>query len=124
MSMHDEVGIPPGRSRFTVRLHLEKGGHFATDFEAGGKGFQSRAPIEFADLPADGSFTERIVELNLPGSLNVVSLRGGLPPELFKDRITVEPVADASPVELASVRVTKLALAPGERAEVTVLLAN
>lgn len=65
ISMHDEVKIAPGRSRFTVRLRLEKGGHFATDFEAGGRGFQSRVPIEFADLPADGSFTDQIVELNL-----------------------------------------------------------
>lgn len=124
ISMHDEVRIAPGRSRFTVRLRLEKGGHFATDFEAGGRGFQSRAPIEFADLPADGSFTERVVELNLPGPLNVVSLRGGLPRELIVDRITVEPVADASPVEVASVRVAKLVLAPGETAEAGMLLAN
>ena len=35
ISMHDEVRIAPGRSRFTVRLHLEKGGRFATDLEAG-----------------------------------------------------------------------------------------
>ena len=124
ISMHDEVRIAPGRSRFTVRLRLEKGGRFATDFEAGGRGFQSRAPIEFADLPADGSFAEQVVELNLPGPLNVVSLRGGLPRELIVDRITVHPVADASPVEVASLRVTKLVLAPGETAEVTVLLAN
>jgi hypothetical protein len=113
ISMHDEVRIAPGRSRFTVRLRLEKGGHFATDFEAGGKGFQSRAPIEFTDLPADGGYAERVVELSLPGPLNVVSLRGGLPKQLIVDRITVEPVADASPVEVASVRVTKLVLAPG-----------
>jgi hypothetical protein len=124
ISMHDEVGIAPGRSRFNVRLRLQKGGHFATDFEAGGKGFQSRAPIEFADLPADGSFTERMVELNLPGPLNVVSLRGGLPKELVVDRITVEPAADASPVEVASLRVTKLVLAPGEAGEAGMLLAN
>jgi hypothetical protein len=124
ISMHDEVGIAPGRSRFTVRLRLERGGHFATDFEAGGRGFQSRAPIEFAELPADGSFTERVVELNLPGPLNVVSLRGGLPKELIVDRITVEPVADASPVEVASLRVSKLVLAPGEAAEAGILLAN
>jgi hypothetical protein len=52
ISMHDEIPTPPGRNRFTIRLRLEKGGRFATDFEAGGKGFQSRAPIEFADLPA------------------------------------------------------------------------
>jgi len=124
ISMHDEVRIAPGRSRFTVRLRLEKGVRFATDLEAGGKGFLSRAPIEFADLPADGSLTERVVELNLPGPLNVVSLRGGLPRELIVDRITVEPVANAATVEVASVRVTKLVLAPGETAEVTVLLAN
>ena len=121
ISMHDAIRIAPGRSRFTIRLRLEKGGHFATDFEAGGRGFQSRAPIEFADLPADGSFTERIVELNLPGPLNVVSLRGGLPKDLIVDRITVEPVADASPVEVASVRVTKLVQAPGETAEAGIL---
>jgi len=102
ISMHDEIRIASGRSRFTIRLRLEKGGHFATEFEAGGRGFQSRAPIECADPPADGSFTERIVELNLPGPLNVVSWRGGLPKDLIVDRITVEPVADASPVEVAS----------------------
>lgn len=124
ISMHDEVKIAPGRSRFTVRLRLEKGGHFATDFEAGGRGFQSRVPIEFADLPADGSFTDQIVELNLPGPLNVVSLRGGLPRELVVDRVTLEPVADASPVEVASLRVTKLVHAPGETAEAGILLAN
>lgn len=124
VSMHDEFGIAPGRSRFTVRLRLERGGHFATDFEAGGKGFLSRAPIEFADLPADGAYTERVIELNLPGPLNVVSLRGGLPRELIVDRISVEPVAGASPVEVASVRVAKLVLAPGETAEAGMLLAN
>ena len=124
ISMHDEVRIAPGRSRFTVRLRMEKGGHFATDFEAGGKGFQSRAPIEFTDLPADGSFTERRVELNLPGPLNVVSLRGGLPSEIIVDRIIVEPVANASLVEVASVRVDKLVLAPGESAEAVIHLAN
>ena len=124
VSMHDEIPIAPGRNRFTVRLRLPQGGRFATDFEAGGKGFQSRAPIEFADLPADGSFAERVVELNLPGPLNVVSLRGGLPRELIVDRIEVEPVAGAATVEVASVRMRKLVHAPGEAGEATVLLAN
>lgn len=124
VSMHDEVRISPGRNRFTVRLRLEKGGRFATDLEVGGKGFQSRAPIEFADLPADGSFTERVVELNLPGPLNVVSLRGGLPRELIVDRIEAEPVSDAATAEVASVHLDKLVYAPGEMGEATVLLAN
>ncbi len=114
ISMHDEIPMPPGRNRFTIRLRLEKGGRFATDLEAGGKGFQSRAPIEFADLPADGSFAEHVVELNLPGPLNVVSLRGGLPRELIVDRIEVEPVAGAATVEVASVRMRKLVYTPGE----------
>ena len=61
------------------------------------------------------------MELNLPGPLNVVWLRGGLPRELIVDRITVEPAVDASPVEVASVRVTKLVLAPGETAEAGIL---
>lgn len=124
ISMHDEVRIAQGWSRFTVRLRLHKGDRFATEFEASGKSFLSRAPIEFADLPADGSFTERVVELNLPGPLNVISLRGGLPRELVVDRITVEPVPNAAAEEVASVRVNKLVLAPGEAAEATVLLAD
>jgi hypothetical protein len=87
ISMHDEIRTAPGRNRFTVRLRLEKGGFLATHLEAGGKGFQSRVPLEFTDLPADGSYTERTVELNLPGDLNVVSLRDGLPSTLIVDRI-------------------------------------
>jgi len=102
----------------------EVGGRFVTDLEAGGKGFLSRAPLEFSDLPADGSYAERTVELHLPGDLNVVSLRGGLPGELIVDRIEVEPVAGAATVEVASARTAKLVYAPGETAEVTVLLAN
>jgi hypothetical protein len=124
ISMHDEISVAPGRNRFTIRLRLEKGGRFATDFEAGGKGFQSRAPIEFADLPADGGFAERVVELNLPGPLNVVSLRGGLPRELIVDRIEVEPVAGAATVEVASTQMRKLVHSPRETGEATVLLAN
>ncbi len=124
ISMHDEIPTAPGRNRFTVRLRLEKGGRFRTNLEAGGKGFQSRAPIEFADLPADGSFAERIVELHLPGPLNVVSLRDGLPRELVVDRIEVEPVIGAGTVEVASVHVGKLVRAPRETGEVTILLAN
>ena len=64
------------------------------------------------------------MELNLPGPLNVVSLRGGLPRELIVDRIEVEPVAGAATVEVASVRMRKLVHAPGETGEATVLLAN
>ncbi|MCU0875459.1 MAG: hypothetical protein MUE50_24270, partial [Pirellulaceae bacterium] len=124
VSMHDEVPISPGRNRFTIRLRLPQGGRFATDLEVGGKGFLSRAPIEFANLPADDSFAERVVELYLPGPLNVVSLRGGLPQELIVDRIEVEPVAGAATVEVASALMSKLVYAPGEAGEATVLLAN
>lgn len=69
----------------------KKGGHFATEFEAGGRASEPRADVSVPILLADGSFTERIVELNLPGPLNVVSWRGGLPKDLIVDRITVEP---------------------------------
>ena len=41
----------------------------------------SQSPVS---LPADGSFAERVVELYLPGPLNVVSLRGGLPQDQLK----------------------------------------
>ena len=124
ISMHDEIRTARGKNRFTVRLRLPQGGRFVTDLEAGGKGFLSRAPLEFSDLPADGSYAERTVELHLPGDLNVVSLRGGLPGELIVDRIEVEPVAGAATFEVASARTAKLVYAPGETAEVTVLLAN
>ena len=51
VSLHDEIPIAPGRSRFTVRLRLPQGGRFATDFEAGGRGFQSRARSSSPNSP-------------------------------------------------------------------------
>jgi uncharacterized membrane protein len=98
----------------------------ATDLEVGGKDFQNRTPLEFSDLPADGSYTERTVEMNLPNDLlRVVSLRGGLPKSgLVVDRIEVERVASAATLEVASAAAGKLVYAPGEAGEVDVLLAN
>jgi len=114
ISLHDEVRVTPGRHRFTVRLRLEGGGHMATDLEVGGKDFQNRTPLEFSDLPADGSYAERTVEMNLPNDLlRVVSLRGGLPKSgLVVDRIEVERVPGAATVEVASAAAGKLVYAP------------